>query len=175
MLDKAPNKKLGDLLEKFGGALTAGDVDAAVGFFEDECFWRDLVAFTWNIKTVEGRDAVRDMLKSQLSRTGPSGWKLSETDDATEIDGVLEGWFTFETNVARCRGHIRARNGRIWTILTAMDELKGYEEPAGVRRPNGHPEVCARSTPKSSRSAVLTVYLSIFIHFGDKKLRNFSS
>ncbi|MCO5084756.1 MAG: NAD(P)/FAD-dependent oxidoreductase [Rhizobiaceae bacterium] len=141
MLDKAPNKKLGDLLEKFGGALTAGDVDAAVGFFEDECFWRDLVAFTWNIKTVEGRDAVRDMLKSQLSRTGPSGWKLSETDDATEIDGVLEGWFTFETNVARCRGHIRARNGRIWTILTAMDELKGYEEPAGVRRPNGHPEV----------------------------------
>lgn len=139
MLDKAPNGKLAELLERFGGALTAGDIGAAMELFEEDCFWRDLVAFTWNIKTLEGRDAVRAMLESQLSKTLPSNWTVSSRDDATESDGVLEGWFTFETNVARCRGHIRARNGRIWTVLTAMDELKGYEEPSGVRRPNGHP------------------------------------
>jgi putative flavoprotein involved in K+ transport len=139
MLDKTPNKKLSDLLDKFGGALAAGDIDTVVGSFEDDCYWRDLVAFTWNIKTLEGRDQIRDMLRSQLAKTKPSNWAVSEKDDATEDDGLLEGWFTFETDVARCRGHIRSRNGRIWTILTAMDELKGFEEPVGKARPNGHP------------------------------------
>ena len=103
MLDKAPNKKLSDLLDKISGALAAGDIDTVVDSFEDDCYWRDLVAFTWNIKTLEGRDQIRDMLKSQLAKTKPSNWAISEKDDATETDGVLEGWFTFETNVARCR------------------------------------------------------------------------
>ena len=150
MLDKTPNAKLGDLLEKFGGALTAGDVDAAVGFFEEDCYWRDLLVFTWNMKTLEGPDAVREMLQSQLAKTNPTGWKLYEKEVPTENDGVLEGWFLFETDVARCRGHIRARNGRIWTILTTMDELKGFEEPSGVRRPNGHPEPEPKGGPAIS-------------------------
>jgi len=29
------------------------------------------------------------------------------------------------------------RDGRIWTLLTTMSELKGHEEPSGVRRPKG--------------------------------------
>ena len=77
MLDKAPNKKLSDLLDRFGAALAAGDIDKAVGLFQEDCYWRDLVTFTWNIKTMEGRDQVRDMLQSQLAadqarRTGRS-------------------------------------------------------------------------------------------------------
>ena len=56
MLEKAPNKKLADLLDKFGKALAAGDIDKAVTCFQDDCYWRDLVTFTWNIKTMEGRD-----------------------------------------------------------------------------------------------------------------------
>ena len=141
MLEKSPNGKLAAFLERFGKALEAGDIGAAVDLFAADCFWRDLVAFTWNIKTLEGRDQVRDMLESQLSATKPSGWTLSKTEDAVEADGVLEGWFTFETNVARCRGHVRLRDGRIWTLLNAMDEQKGFEEPSGHRRPNGHPEI----------------------------------
>ncbi len=34
-------------------------------------------------------------------------------------------------------GQIRLKNGRIWTLLTALEELKGFEEPRGVRRPMG--------------------------------------
>jgi putative flavoprotein involved in K+ transport len=140
MLDKAPNAKLAMFLERFGEALGSGDIEAAVELFATDCYWRDLVAFTWNIKTLEGRDQVRAMLGSQLAATSPSAWAVSTTDDAKEADGVLQGWFTFETRVARCRGHVRLRDGRIWTLLTAMDELIGFEEPAGERRANGHPE-----------------------------------
>jgi putative flavoprotein involved in K+ transport len=143
MLDKAPNAKLAGVLASLGKALETGDIAAVAGQFEEDCYWRDLVAFSWNIITLEGRDAIRDMLASQLAATGPHNWTISTRDDATEADGVLEGWFTFETNVARCRGHLRVRNGRIWTLLTAMDELKGFEEPSGVRRPNGHPAPAA--------------------------------
>lgn len=75
MLDKAPNKKLSDLLDRFGAALAAGDIDKAVACFQEDCFWRDLVSFTWNIKTMEGRDQVRDMLVSQLAKTNPSNWR----------------------------------------------------------------------------------------------------
>ena len=143
MLDKAPNKKLSELLDRLGGALASGDIETAVSLFQADCYWRDLVAFTWNLKTLEGRDAVRAMLESQLAATKPTGFAISTQEDATEQDGVLSGWFRFDTNVARCRGHIRARNGFIYTLTTIMDELIGFEEPSGVRRPNGHPEPVA--------------------------------
>ena len=138
MLDKAPNKKLSDLLDRFGAALAAGDIDKAVACFQEDCYWRDLVTFTWNIKTMEGRDQVRDMLTSQLAddearRTGRS----PRARTRREADGVIEGWISFETDVARGFGHIRLKDGRIWTLLTTMVELKGHEEPAGFARPLG--------------------------------------
>jgi putative flavoprotein involved in K+ transport len=137
MLDKAPNKKLSDLLDHFGAALAAGDIDKAVACFQEDCFWRDLVSFTWNIKTMEGRDQVRDMLASQLAKTKPSNWTIAAGEDATESDGLLEGWISFETAVARGFGHIRLKDGKIWTLLTTMVELKGHEERAGFDRPLG--------------------------------------
>ena len=137
MLDKAPNKKLSDVLTKFDVALEAGDLDAAVGLFQEDCYWRDLVTFTWNIKTMEGRDQIRDMLTSQLAPAKPANWSIAEGQDATEADGLLEGWISFETKVARGFGHIRLKNGMIWTLLTTMVELNDHEEPMGFARPMG--------------------------------------
>jgi len=55
MLDKAPDGKMSDLLNALDKALSAGDVERAVELFQTDCYWRDLVTFTWNIKTMEGR------------------------------------------------------------------------------------------------------------------------
>jgi len=147
MLDKAPNKKLADLLEKFGGALASGDIDAAVACFQEDCYWRDLVTFTWNIKTMEGRDQIRAMLESQLKLTEPSGWQIADGEDASEADGLVEGWIEFETKLARGFGQIRVKNGLIWTLLTTMVELKGHEEQAGFDRPLGAKHGAARNRP----------------------------
>jgi hypothetical protein len=46
----------------------------------------------------------------------------------------VEAWITFETGAARGYGHLRLRNGKCWTLLTTMQELKGFEEKKGVRR-----------------------------------------
>ena len=122
-------------LEKFGAALKARDLDAATDLFADECFWRDLVAFTWNLKTMEGRAEIRDMLAATLERVAPSNWKLD--GEATQADGVTEAWITFETGTARAKGHVRLKDGKAWTLLTTMMELKGHEEKKGTRRIKG--------------------------------------
>ncbi|MDR3376961.1 MAG: NAD(P)/FAD-dependent oxidoreductase, partial [Ancalomicrobiaceae bacterium] len=111
--------------------------DAAVEMFAAECYWRDLVTFTWNIKTVEGRGEVRDMLAHCLATTKPRNWQVADGESATGSDGVLEAWISFETEVARGYGLIRLKDGLIWTLLTTMVELKGFEERAGFTRPLG--------------------------------------
>ncbi|SFU19938.1 NAD(P)/FAD-dependent oxidoreductase [Mesorhizobium sp. YR577] len=153
MLEKAPQKTLADLLDRFGQALAAGDIDTAVSLFQEDCYWRDLVTFTWNIKTMEGPNQVRQMLEEQLVATKPEKWALAEGEDVSEADGVIDGWITFETNVARGYGHIRLKDGRIWTLLTTMSELKGHEEPLGFARPMGakHGSSKNRKTWKEER------------------------
>ena len=47
-------------LQEFEVALGRSDLPAILAMFADEeCFWRDMVAFTWNIRTMEGKDADR--------------------------------------------------------------------------------------------------------------------
>lgn len=130
-----PTETVKDWLSRFDTLLQAANYSEVGDLFADECFWRDLVTFTWNIKTMEGRDEIRDMLEACATDTEPSGWTL--VGDATEADGVVEGWITFETGVARGEGHIRLIDGRCFTLLTAMTELKGHEEPRGAKRPDG--------------------------------------
>ena len=137
MLDTTPNGRVKVFLDKFDAALGAGDVEAVARLFAKESYWRDLVAFTWNIKTMEGRDQIRDMLRHCLKRVKPSGWRVAEGETATETDGVLESWISFETEIARGYGLIRIKDGLIWTLLTTMAELKGHEEKAGFTRSLG--------------------------------------
>ncbi|MEJ8812066.1 NAD(P)/FAD-dependent oxidoreductase [Variovorax ureilyticus] len=122
-------------LADFNSALERQDIDAAVALFDADSYWRDLVAFTWNIRTQEGPDAIRAMLNARLADTKPGGFAVE--GDATEADGIVDAWFTFETAVARGRGHLRLRNGKAWTLLTTMTELKGFEEKKGDRRIKG--------------------------------------
>src|SRR5436305_6984293 len=109
-------------LERFNAALAVGDADAAAGLFAVACFWRDLVALTWNIKTVEGRDGVRDLLEHTLESASLEGFRTSEPP--AEADGVVEAWLEFETRVGRGRGHLRLKEGQAWTLLTTLYELK---------------------------------------------------
>ena len=63
--------KAADWLQKFSGALERGDINAAAALFEPEGFWRDLVSFTWNIKTCEGRAEIKAMLAARLADVKP--------------------------------------------------------------------------------------------------------
>jgi len=129
-------------LRDFEAALSAGDAQKAAGLFVEYCFWRDLISFTWNIATQEGRLQVAAMLEATLARVQPSHWQLAEPADAA--DGIITGWITFETAVARGYGQLRLRDGKGWTLLTTMTELKGFEEKRGKTREPGAEHGVAR-------------------------------
>jgi putative flavoprotein involved in K+ transport len=119
-------------MSAFSAALDRRDIDSAARLFNDECYWRDLVTFTWNIKTMEGHSSIVAMLTKTLADVRPRSWLID--GEAKIVDGIIEAWFTFETGVALGRGHLRLRNGRCWTLLTTMEALKGLEERRGETR-----------------------------------------
>ncbi|MGX0977129.1 putative flavoprotein involved in K+ transport [Roseovarius sp. MBR-51] len=153
MLDSTVVDQTQAFLDKFGKTLEVGDIAAAREMFQDDCYWRDLVTFTWNLKTVEGKDQVEDMLRRQLATTKPRNWRIATGEVPDEAGDVTTAWIEFETEVARGYGLIRLKKGKIWTLLTTMVELKGYEEPKGFARPLGakHGADKERTTWKEER------------------------
>ena len=141
-----------DWLAAFERALSARDAEATGALFAAESFWRDLVAFTWNITTVEGPAGVADLVAH--TDAGASGFRT--TEEPVEGDGITEAWLAFETAVGRGSGHLRLdAEGRAFTLLTTLDELKGHEEPKRDRRPVGvqHGADPDRRTWKEQREA----------------------
>lgn len=133
--EASPQTRVDAWLERFEAALVARDVEAASGMFAADSYWRDLVAFTWNLKTVEGREGIADLLRACLEHTDPSGFRT--TEPPTETDGVIEAWLAFDTATGRGQGHLRLTDEGAWTLLTTLRELKGFEEPQRTRRPKG--------------------------------------
>ena len=122
--------KESDWLSAFAAALKRSDIDGAMALFADQAYWRDCVAFTWNIVTFESRSAIAEMLQARLSDVRPDSFEV-------EADDIQGGWFTFETAVGRGRGHVRLKDGKATTLFTGLTELKGFEEKAGPARPHG--------------------------------------
>jgi len=135
MLDQSASQKAALWLSGFQDALSRGDAEEAAAQFAETCFWRDLVAFTWNIVTLEGRGAIAAMLRDTLPRTHPENWAVE--GEATSADGVVESWISFETATGRGKGHLRLKDGKCWTLLTTLIELKGHEERRGATREKG--------------------------------------
>ncbi|TFV59239.1 NAD(P)/FAD-dependent oxidoreductase [Mycobacterium sp. PS03-16] len=127
-----PTQRVEAWLADFEAALAVRDIDRVVAKFAVDSFWRDLVSFTWNIKTVEGRDAIAGMLTARLAETDPSRFRVREP--ATEDGDVTSAFIEFETGLGRGTGHLRLRGDQCWTLLTALQELKGYEEAKGPSR-----------------------------------------
>ena len=109
----APTQQVSEWLSNFGNALDRADFDAAANLFQEEGYWRDLVSLTWNIKTLEGRENIKEMLKATIPEAKPSRWQVE--GDATSDNGVISGRLTFETAVSRGKGQIRLRDGKCWT------------------------------------------------------------
>ncbi|MBR9753350.1 MAG: NAD(P)/FAD-dependent oxidoreductase [Gammaproteobacteria bacterium] len=135
MTARTPTQIAQQWLDDFESSLTQRDIARVLSLFGEECYWRDLIAFTWNLKTSEGKDEIQSMLAATLEHVAPSRWQLD--GEASEAGGIVEAWFTFETADARGKGLLRLKEGRCWTLLTAMRELKEFPEPLGMQRPKG--------------------------------------
>ena len=130
-------------LGDFTAALASGDTARLAALFAPECHWRDILAFTWDLHTTSGAAAIAGRLAPEVARVAPRGFKLAAgrtpprtvTRAGTE---AIEAIFTFETAVGPCNGVVRlvsdGGQARAWTLMTALDEIRGHEDPANGRR-----------------------------------------
>ena len=128
-------------LAQFERALSKGDDAALHDLFHAESYWRDILALTWTIQTVGGSGAVAEALASTRAMK-PSGFALDRARTSPRVTTragtqSTEAFFKFETALGRCNGVVRLIGGKAWTVMTALNELKGHEERTGKRRPTG--------------------------------------
>ncbi len=123
-------------LSAFETASNTGAIDDAVALFDShECFWRDLIFFSWNLKTTEGTAEIGAMLRATLPHAGNVQWRVD--GEATGDEALTEAWLLFENDVARGKGFLRLKNGKAWVLMTSLLELKGFEERKGPTRDKG--------------------------------------
>lgn len=135
MSDTAPATEAAGWLAMFSEALDRGDIASTLELFAEDCYWRDLVAFTWNVKTTEGKAAISKMLEATLATTKPSAWQVTSTSGSRSES--IQAWFTFATATGKGSGILTLEDGKCRTILTTLQSLDGHEEAAGRARPMG--------------------------------------
>jgi putative flavoprotein involved in K+ transport len=151
MLDKTDDISVAadSWLAQFEDALAKPDDGSLKALFHPDSYWRDVLALSWNVQTINGAEAILKELQALAGRAAPSGFAI-DPDRAPPRKvtragtSAIEAIFKFETAVGRGSGIIRlipdAADGnrlKAWTLLTALEELKGFEEPLGIARPRG--------------------------------------
>jgi cation diffusion facilitator CzcD-associated flavoprotein CzcO len=136
-------------LARFESALAKPDEGPLKTLFHPDSHWRDVLALTWRFRTVDGRDAVVAELEAYAGPARPSGFRIAPDRAAPRTvtragTESIEAIFTFETAQGRGTGMLRLipdagdeHTLKAWTVLTALDELKGHEEQVGAARPRG--------------------------------------
>jgi putative flavoprotein involved in K+ transport len=151
MLDKTDDISVSteNWLAQFEAALVEAD-DAALGkLFHADSYWRDVLALSWNLQTLNGAEAILKELPALARRAAPRNFQIDPDRAAPRRvtragTASIEAIFRFETDVGRGHGILRlipdAADGnqpKAWTLLTALEELKGFEEEQGNTRPRG--------------------------------------
>ncbi|MCG2627269.1 NAD(P)/FAD-dependent oxidoreductase [Bradyrhizobium sp. WYCCWR 13023] len=136
-------------LDEFERALGQPDRAALDRLFLADCFWRDALALSWNLQTLAGRDGIVRALAALSLNAAPRSFKIAPNRAAPRWvtragTNTIETIFSFETALGRGSGILRlvpdiADGDRLkaWTLLTALEELKGFEEQLGTSRPRG--------------------------------------
>lgn len=149
-----PSKSASDFVESFNQALGKQDFVALSQLFVEDGYWRDHLALSWHFRTVQSQASILDFLKSTAG--SKDGFRLEKIfiDISTELkapkvaaidhEGNVLGvqfFIALDTKIGKGVGVARLveQDGKwkIFTLYTKLDELLGYEEVTGERRPKG--------------------------------------
>jgi cation diffusion facilitator CzcD-associated flavoprotein CzcO len=133
-------------LAAFESALNSRDLAQIGDLFHQDCHWRDILAFTWDLSASEGRENVAGALAAAQASTAarqfhlPPGRKPPKQTRRLGRE-CIEVIFEFTTAVGRGAGIIRLSDDdgamKAWLLSTALEELEGFAEKVGDNRPTG--------------------------------------
>ncbi len=139
-LNRDAKQIVGSWLDGLNAALAANDAQRVAMLFRADGEWRDIVALTWTIETVSDRPQVAQRLVEAAAKTGARNFAIDpERHPPRDVERAgedcVEAIIKFETEVGRGAGIVRLKrsdcrtgDALAWTLLTTLDELKGYEE-----------------------------------------------
>lgn len=130
-------------LSGLSAALASGDVSQVQAcFLTAQAYWRDVVAFTWHLRTFFDGPAIAPALVQLAKARGGGQGNFHFELDAKSVKDVtpkpslrwIEGLFTFETQspAAKCGGRVtlfpEQKSGdeivwKIWALSTWVDDL----------------------------------------------------
>ena len=136
-------ESVAEWLGRFEHALTKPDNGALKSLFHSGSHWRDILALTCRIRTLDGADAIVRALSEHSRRAQPAGFRVDPhraaprtvTRAGTEC---IEAIFRFDTVDGRGSGVLRltpdlecGNAPKAWTLLTSLDELSMPEKDGG--------------------------------------------
>jgi putative flavoprotein involved in K+ transport len=136
-------------LAEFQRALAQHDDALLETLFHADSHWRDVLALTWRMRTFTGAHAIVKELRGHVGRVRPTGFEIDPQRTPPRWvkragTRTVEAIFRFETDQGRGAGVLRLTPQdnddnalKAWTLLTALEELKGFEEQIGKTRPKG--------------------------------------
>jgi thioredoxin reductase len=151
MLDKTDDVSVAaeNWLTQFEDALAKPDPALLKPLFHPDSHWRDVLALSWNLQTINGAEPILNALTAHAVNAGPRDFRNDPERAAPRRvvragTDAIEAIFKFQTLQGRGSGVLRlipdagdANKLKAWTLLTALDELKGFEEQLGSARPRG--------------------------------------
>jgi cation diffusion facilitator CzcD-associated flavoprotein CzcO len=134
-------------------ALTRRDSRRVAAMMHSDSYWRDLLTFGWEFKTLHGIDAICTWLPEAAAAHAARNFHLERNPTVGSLleHQTLQFFFRFETDLARGRGYARLvpdpagpDSVRALTVLTAMDELKRFPKATARNRPREDPRIASR-------------------------------
>ncbi len=128
-----------DWLARLNAASAAGNAADLRALFERDSHWREVLALSWRIMTVSGRDAIVSQMSKALPEFLARDFQIDPHRMAPAVAEragvtVLESIIRFETRIGRCAGLVRFRldrqDGRLkaWTFHSTLESIRGHEE-----------------------------------------------
>jgi cation diffusion facilitator CzcD-associated flavoprotein CzcO len=143
-----------DWSAKLSAALETQSAPDFAALFVEGGYWRDILSFSWERPTFAGKKAIAEGFAAIVGQAGPRNVRLAAGRTPPRLArrsgrDVVEAWFEFDTAAGIGAGFVRlvddkdrldsdsSAQARAWLLLTTLQELSGFEERVGNRRPSG--------------------------------------
>jgi ketosteroid isomerase-like protein len=133
-------------LTSFAENLQSSKIDKIMDGFLEDSFVRDLLAFTWDMRTFEGAASIKKFFSERASKVKfeAASFKVTSADLQQPYPDLawIQAFFTFETDVGLCSGIVRLvpvpqGNSVVWKahlLFTNLENLKAFPEKIGNLR-----------------------------------------
>lgn len=125
-------------------AIEQGEYRRGASMLHADGYWRDLLTFGWDFRTLHGVQEVESWLRGAIGSNAACNFRLEGEPwigALGEHSKTLEFFFTFETDIALGRGFARLveawtlpEAAKAITVLTTMKELKAFPPAVGRNR-----------------------------------------